>query len=69
MKRTKYKYSGPVSGATLADGRELMLLPGREVELTPDCEYTKTLLALGHLVPVPVAEGKAVTKPNNKGKK
>lgn len=67
MKRTKYKYSGPVSGATLADGRELMLLPGKMVELVAECEYTKTLLALGHLVPV--AEGKAVTKPSNRGKK
>lgn len=52
MKTIKYKYSGPVSGATLSDGREVMLLPGKEVELAPNCAYTKTLLALGHLVPV-----------------
>ena len=54
----KYRYSGPTSGVTLqksADDpavQEVMLHTGAEVELPEDHEYTKTLLALGHLTPV-----------------
>ncbi|MEN3809486.1 MULTISPECIES: hypothetical protein [Chromobacterium] len=46
----KYLYSGPVSGVTLADGQEIMLFPGKEVELPVEHEYTQTLLALQYLV-------------------
>ncbi|MEC5207391.1 hypothetical protein QF022_002347 [Vogesella perlucida] len=48
----KYQYSGPMSGVTLADGQEVMLCPGGEVELPEEHDYTQTLLALGHLTPV-----------------
>ncbi len=59
----KYRYSGPTSGVTLQKGaedksaQEVMLHTGAEVELPEEHEYTKTLLALGHLTPV-----KQVTK-------
>ncbi|MEW6309934.1 MAG: hypothetical protein AB1532_03270 [Pseudomonadota bacterium] len=51
----KYRYSGPTSGVTLQKGeeaQEVMLHSGAEVELPEEHEYTKTLLALGHLIPV-----------------
>lgn len=51
----KYRYSGPTSGVTLKKGeeaQEVMLHTGAEVELPEEHEYTKTLLALGHLTPV-----------------
>ncbi|WP_230623439.1 MULTISPECIES: hypothetical protein [Chromobacterium] len=47
----QYLYSGPVSGVTLADGQEIMLFPGKEVELPAEHEYTQTLLALQYLAP------------------
>ncbi len=47
----KYRYSGPLSGVTLADGTEVMLHPGADVDLPEGHDYTKTLLALGHLSP------------------
>lgn len=49
---TKYQYDGPISGVTLADGQEVMLCPGTEVELPAAHDYTQTLLALGHLTPL-----------------
>ncbi|MCW5223519.1 hypothetical protein D5041_07895 [Verminephrobacter aporrectodeae subsp. tuberculatae] len=52
----KYCYIGPISGVTLQKGEEaqeeVMLHPGAEVELPQEHEYTRTLLALGHLTPV-----------------
>lgn len=48
----KYRYSGPISGVTFADGQEVLLLPDSEVELPEDHDYTQTLQALGHLTPV-----------------
>jgi hypothetical protein len=36
---------------TLKDGTEVMLHPGKTVELPAGHEYTQTLLALGHLTP------------------
>ncbi len=56
----KYRYSGPTSGVTLQQGeetQEVMLHAGAEVELPEEHEYTKTLLALGHLSPVASAKG------------
>lgn len=53
---TKYRYTGPLSGVTLASGQEVMLNPGGDVELPEQDEYTKTLLALGHLIQIPVAK-------------
>ena len=51
----KYRYSGPTSGVTLKKGeeaQEVMLHTGAEVDLPEEHEYTKTLLALGHLTPL-----------------
>lgn len=51
----KYRYSGPTSGVTLQKGeeaQEVMLHTGAEVDLPEEHEYTKTLLALGHLTPL-----------------
>lgn len=55
----KYRYSGPTSGVTLQKGeekQEVMLHTGAEVELPEEHEYTKTLLALGHLSPLSVKQ-------------
>lgn len=49
----KYRYSGPLSGVTLDDGREVMLHPDATVDLPETHDYTQTLLALGHLSPLP----------------
>ncbi|EDM9768645.1 hypothetical protein CXO80_03760 [Salmonella enterica subsp. enterica serovar Corvallis] len=50
----KFIYSGPASGVTLADGTEVLLWSGSEVELPEDLDYTQTLLALKYLTPVAV---------------
>jgi hypothetical protein len=72
----KYRYSGPISAVTLKDGREVMLHPGKTVELPAEHEYTQTLLALGHLTPKkdspPAASGSdapAPTKASTKSTK
>ncbi|MDA8449836.1 hypothetical protein M4R23_09080 [Acidovorax sp. GBBC 3332] len=44
-------YSGPLSGVTLAGGQETMLVPGGTVHLPAGHEYTRTLIARGHLTP------------------
>ncbi len=54
----KFLYKGPPSGVTLRDGehaREVMLHTGKEVDLPEEHEYTRTLLALAHLVPLALA--------------
>ncbi|MDG0801935.1 hypothetical protein [Pectobacterium polaris] len=48
----KYRYTGPSSGVTLADGQEILLWPAQVTELPADHEYVKTLIALGYLLPV-----------------
>lgn len=58
----KFRYSGPLSGVTLADGQEVMLHPDTEVELPEGNDYVKTLQALGHLAPVAAAPKPAKTK-------
>lgn len=55
----KYRYSGPLSGVTLDNGQETMLHPGSEVDLPEGHDYTNTLLALGHLTPLPAKTTKA----------
>jgi len=55
---SKYRYSGPPSGVTLGDGSEVMLFPGSDVELPEAHEYTATLVALGHLTPIPETKAK-----------
>ncbi len=63
----KYRYSGPTSGVALQKGaddtsaQEVMLHTGAEVDLPEEHEYTKTLLALGHLTPVS-AQNRQATK-------
>ena len=57
---TSFTYSGPLSGVTLDNGQEVLLMPGAEVRLPPDHEYTRTLIARKHLAPVPEAK-KATT--------
>lgn len=50
----KFFYSGPFTGVTLQVGdktQEVMLHTNTHVDLPADNEYTKTLLALGHLKP------------------
>jgi hypothetical protein len=47
-----YTYQGPLTSFTLADGRDVILTPGGQVEL-PDCDVVETLKALGRLVDVP----------------
>ena len=56
----KFKYNGPASGVTLADGTEVLLWPGREVDL-PESELTKALEAQGYLQRV-VEAAKPATK-------
>lgn len=46
-----YRYDGPPSGVTLADGREVMLFCGQEADLPEDDEYTRALLAQRYLQP------------------
>lgn len=63
MTLTRYRYTGPQSGASLRVGeaRELLdvqLIPGQPVELPSDHEYTLVLLELKHLVLLPTAEKK-----------
>jgi len=47
MKR--YRYNGPVSGATLSDGTAIQFVPGRELKLPSTDPYVATLVARGHL--------------------
>ncbi|MDR1709656.1 MAG: hypothetical protein LBS70_08060 [Candidatus Accumulibacter sp.] len=58
----KYRYNGPISAVSLKDGAEVMLHPGKTVELPAEHEYTKTLLARGHLTP-----DRTPTAPANSG--
>lgn len=43
-KDVKYNYSGPLTGVTLDDGREVMLHPGKDVLLPPGNAYVKALV-------------------------
>lgn len=65
----RFKYTGPFSGVTLADGQEILLHPGAEVELPEGHEYVKTLAALGHLTPLAPARKTTedAAKPAKKG--
>ncbi|TWC74403.1 hypothetical protein FBY10_10193 [Pseudomonas sp. SJZ103] len=58
MTLTRYRYTGPQSCASLRVGEsrellEVQLLPGQQVELPDDHEYTLVLLELKHLVLLP----------------
>jgi len=56
-----YIYNGPLSGVTLKDGekaKEVMLFPGKEIDLPETNEYVKRLVAQGYLKPVEVKKKK-----------
>lgn len=58
----RYRYEGPVSGVTLREGksrREVMLQPGREVELPSDNPHVAALVARRHLIEVAPAPAPA----------
>lgn len=55
----KFVYTGPASGLTFKDGKEVMLFDGTQVDL-PDCEEVKTLQALGRLTAVRVVSAQPV---------
>lgn len=59
-----YIYSGPPSAATLPDGRDVILMPGRTIELPDDNAWVRTMAALGHLAKQPEPD-----KPANGKKK
>lgn len=46
-----YTYRGPMSAATLPDGREVILIDGQTVDLPEDNAWVKVLVARGHLAP------------------
>jgi len=51
----KFTYHGPASGLTLADGTEVLLWPGHEVEL-PVSALTEALQVQGYLQALLAAE-------------
>jgi hypothetical protein len=58
MTLTRYRYNGPPSGVSLrlaqhAETLDRQLHPGEPVELPADHDYTRVLLALNHLQPLP----------------
>jgi hypothetical protein len=57
-----YTYQGPLTSMTLADGRDVILTPGGQVEL-PDCDVVETLKALGRLIPAKLAPTPVQPKP------
>lgn len=63
----KFKYSGPASGVTLADGTEVLLWPGHEAEL-PESGLTEALEAQGYLQRVADQGGSTKPAATRKGK-
>lgn len=68
-KDTTYRYSGPLSGVTLDDGREVMLHPGSEIPLPADNDYVKTLVAQRFLTEVQAEEAPVQEPPKPQTKK
>lgn len=55
MSLVPYTYKGPCpSGVTFADGPEVPLHPGKDVDLDPAHPYVQTLEAMGYLVRRPI---------------
>lgn len=52
----KFTYSGPMSAATLDDGTDVILFPGREVTLPAGNDWVKGLVAQKLLTPVPAGK-------------
>lgn len=68
MTLTHYRYNGPPSGVSLrldqhAETLDVQLHPGEPVELPADHDYTRVLLALNHLQPLPVHPRPAAKAP------
>jgi len=57
-----YTYTGPLTSFTLADGRDVILTTGGQVDL-PDCDVVETLKALGRLIPADSAPAPVQPKP------
>ncbi|MCX8016617.1 MAG: hypothetical protein N2690_01750 [Rhodocyclaceae bacterium] len=51
-----YRYTGPLTSMTLADGRDAILIPGGIVDLPDGADVTATLVALGRLHPAAAHE-------------
>jgi len=60
-KDKQYRYSGPLSGVTLAD-REVPLVDGATVSLPPDNPYVKRLVAMKRLTETAPPKGAAKSK-------
>ena len=56
MATKDYLYSGPPSGRTLPDGREVQLHPGTTVGLPEDAPWVRNLLERQLLTPIPEAK-------------
>lgn len=48
----KYTYTGPLSGVTLPDGRDVILAPGKVVTLPEESPFVKRLVTLKRLTEV-----------------
>lgn len=67
----KYIYSGPLSGVSLKNGGDVMLIPGTEVKLPEGHGYTERLIRKGWLkeVEMPAAEVETeIEKPKRRKK-
>lgn len=60
--KTRFRYSGPMSGMTLMDGTEVMLIPGKAVELPADNPHVVALVARRHLTEEPTTSAAPVRK-------
>lgn len=47
-----FVYNGPLSGVTLCGGVEVMLFPGKEIDLPMENRHVMALVARKHLRPV-----------------
>ncbi|WP_420066010.1 hypothetical protein [Pectobacterium colocasium] len=63
----KYRYTGPASGVTLADGTEVLLWPDSVVSLPEEHDYVKTLVALKHLLAEPDVIAASAARRKNAG--
>lgn len=58
MATVSYIWNGPMCAVTLKStsaDQDIIFIPGREVSLPEDNDYTRALLSLGHMVAAPVA--------------
>ena len=65
-----YKYDGPLSGVSLKEHGDVMLIPGATVTLPEDNEYTGRLIRRGylHIIETVVVTDEEVEKGNEKHK-